>query len=182
MIQNCIDACVTFAFRLLLDRRVLECTIMPALDRKQPILFVGTHWYTARYKRMYRDLDLHTMDYDPQQARFGADHHITDSLENVARHFARQSLGSIVCNGVFGWGLNSRESVQQAFDSCYELLKPGGWLIVGWNDIPSRKPFDLSEVPALNRFDRVPFPGIDREEIALATYNRHVFSFYRPPQ
>jgi len=185
MIQKICDFIVTCAFRVLADRRILETRILSELARQNDegkTLFVGTHWYTERYTRMFTSLSLITMDYDSRQARFGTAGHITDSIENCAEYFDCECVEAVVCNGVFGWGLNERSAVEQAFASCYEILKPGGWLIIGWNNIPSRNPFLLDEILSLQKFIRSPFPGFEASEIRLHTYNRHVFSFYQKPK
>lgn len=182
--QKFLDSVLTFIFRLLADRKLLECKILPELiaqAQDDTIIFVGTHWYTERYNRMYADTSIITIDFDPIQAKFGSASHIVDSLENIGNHCAQNSISSIVCNGVFGWGLNEKHCADQAFSSCFDILQPGGWLVIGWNDIPSRKPFDLSEIVSLQKFSRTPFPRINSAEVTLFTYNRHRFSFYQKP-
>jgi SAM-dependent methyltransferase len=170
------------------DRRVLEQVILPDVARRaeiQRILFVGVGWYTEAYERYFlRKRGYWTLDIDPAQALFGAPggRHFGDSATNVSSHFGEGSLDLIVCNGVFGWGLNERADVERAFDGFYRALRPGGIFLLGWNDIPVHTPFLPDETAALRRFEPYAFPALGTDRLCVAnTDNRHTYHFYVKP-
>ena len=118
------------------DRIIFEDEIQPYFikeDQYQNILFVGCEYYTKHYNRWYKGKNYYTYDYNPRKRRFGCRKHIIDFIENVETHFEKESLDLILCNGVYGWGLNERDHANQAFNGCYQSLRPGGVLMVGWN-------------------------------------------------
>ncbi len=163
------------------DRRTLE-TILRYYAREPsdaPVLFVGCAWYTRRYARLFSDDAYITLDVDPAKARFGASRHIVASLESVGTYFENGELRTIICNGVFGWGLNARENVIRAFEACSRCLTAGGHLVLGWNDVEERRPFHPHEAVAALDFERFNFPPFGVAEYQVAGALRHTFSFYR---
>jgi len=111
------------------DRKILHRTILPYFAERaefQRVLFIGCDWYTRGYRRLFAHRDYWTLDFDPAKQRFGAPQHIVDSMTNVGGHFAPGSVDLILCNGVFGYGLNDAAPVAQAFHGCYECLRVGG--------------------------------------------------------
>ncbi len=165
------------------DRELLETKILPyfaAMPEFQRILFVGCDWYTYNYRRVFRHKDYSTIEIDASRTLFGAKRHIVDSVSNVARHFKPEELDLIVCNGVFGWGLNDREQVAQAFAGCYTSLRSGGILVFGWDDIPERRPFPPHELPELKRFARWVFPPLSTHRHVVEPA-QHVYEFFRRP-
>ncbi len=170
--------------RVLEDRRLLTQTIFPYLIQKEEfsrILFVGCKWYTSAYGTLFRNKDYFTLDSDPAQRRHGAKRHITDRIENIHRHFGANELDVIICNGVFGWGLNDRAHIEKAFEGCFNSLRVGGVFILGWNDIPRRRPMHPKQSPALRLFKPYNFPPLDTAEYLTKTRNRHTYSFYCKP-
>jgi len=163
------------------DRRVLEKEIFPyfvSLPHFSKILFVGCAWYTKGYKTIFQNQDYITLEIDPVESKYGAKKHIIDSLENINRHFQEGELDLIVCNGVFGWGLNDKPSVEAAFQGCYRSLRPGGIFILGWNDIPERRPFLLAECRSLKLFHPFVFPPLSTAQYLTTTSNRHTYNFF----
>ena len=163
------------------DRRILERTVFPyILERKEchRIVFVGCRWYTKRYNATFADKDYCTIDIDPKQKKYGANNHIVDSLENLATHFKPNELDVIICNGVFGWGLNDKPAVERAFAASFDCLRIGGLLVVGWNDTTKRRPFSLDECDALRHFDRFTLEGLGTWRYKTRSFNRHIFDFY----
>jgi hypothetical protein len=41
-------------------------------------------------------------------------------VEHLDRHFPKAHFDLILCNGVYGWGLDDRASCERAFQRCYE--------------------------------------------------------------
>lgn len=162
------------------DRDILEKIIMPYLAQAEGynrILFVGCAWYTRGYRKLFKEKDYWTIERDPEQARYGAPQHVIDSLENMRRHFHENALDAIICNGVFGWGLDERESVEQAFQGCFESLREGGVFVLGWNDLPEHVPFPLEDCMALRSFARFEFPPLGSTRVAAET-GGHTFDFF----
>lgn len=166
------------------DRRVLEDVIFPRLLEPdcQRILFVGCDWYTRCYNEVFADREYWTIEIDPAKRRYGSINHIVAGLEDIENYFAPGYFDAIVCNGVFGWGLNDRDAVERAFAGCLYCLREGGLFILGWNDIPERRPFPLEECQALQQFERYTLPALGMSDHRTDTSNRHTFSFYRRPE
>ena len=180
--QRVLIACGVDFYHRSEDRRVLETTILPFFARQaetRRVLFVGCAWYTRGYRKIFRDQEYTTLEIDPRAARYGARRHIVDALENVRRHFQAGELDLIVCNGVFGWGLDEKAAVERAFGGCWECLREGGIFLLGWNDVPRHRPFALEECGALCGFEPYVFPPLSVSAYRTDTYNRHTYHFYR---
>jgi hypothetical protein len=167
-----------------LDRETLEQVIMPAYAARSDIktvLFVGCAWYTRHYEKMLPGRVYWTIDPDPWKKRFGARRHIIAGLESLDAHIAPASLDLIICNGVFGWGLDDRAACERAFEGCFNALRPRGRTYhrverrsrtpaagVGQPAIPGALSSVDIRAPGLH-----PVPGQPGK--------RHVFNFYAKP-
>lgn len=163
------------------DREVLETVILPALQQDagiRTILFVGCDWYTHKYERLFQDRTYWTLEIDPSKRPFGSRLHVTDSLSAVAEHFAPETFDAIVCNGVFGWGLDDERDVEKAFQGCHDCLKPGGLLVMGWNDVDVHRPQPLEAYRWYPAFRPYVFPPLGTSRYETGTENRHVYSFF----
>jgi SAM-dependent methyltransferase len=163
------------------DRQVLEQVILPYFAQSpecSKILFVGTAWYTEGYNALFRGKDYWTIELDPSQAKYGSRHHIIDSIENVNQHFQPNQFDLIICNGVFGWGLNDQPNVEVAFTHCFNLLHEGGILVLGWNDVPAHCPFPLGSCEALKLWQPFVFSPLATAQYRTTAKNRHTFNFY----
>lgn len=159
--------------RLKADNRVvLERHVFPRLaadPRRRRILFVGCHWYTWHYENLMQRfvqrvgasvgpetgqpaLQFHTIDIDPQRARYGASAHRIGSVTELERHYDRSAFDCVMLIGVVGWGLDEFNHIDQALQQCAVVLRSGGELIVGVDDVPERLPAALESFPALKRF------------------------------
>jgi hypothetical protein len=167
------------------DRRILEQIILPYVahsEMYQNILFVGCDWYTNGYKRHFEHKNYRTIDPDPSKAKYGAKNHIVDRLENLDRHFRRETFDLIVCNGVIGYGLNAKADAELAFQACGDCLRCGGALVIGWADIDERRPFPPRECRSLRALQPYVFPPLGVSEYLTDTVYRHTFLFYvKPP-
>lgn len=68
------------------DRRILEEIIIPYFvnkDEFKNILFVGCDWYTKPYKKYFKNKNYWSIDIDPRKKIYGANKHITDSIEKL---------------------------------------------------------------------------------------------------
>ena len=163
------------------DRRVLEQVILPhfSIDNGfSRILFVGCDWYTRRYEQLFARQEFCTLDVDPEKARYGARRHVTGCVTRVDCLFGRGHFDAIVCNGVFGWGLNERNDVEKAFWGFRRVMRPHGVFVLGWNDTPERSPIRLDDCLSLRAFRRYEFPGLGGSRFLTSTPHRHTYDFY----
>jgi len=164
---------------------MLEAVILASL-RDDPwvdrILFVGCEWYTKPYERLFRNKEYWTLDIEPDKRRYGGRRHVTDALRNLDRHVPGDYFDAIVCNGVFMiTAIETREEAESSFSACRHCLRPGGWFILGWNDIDELRPYPPSDSAALSAFIPTPFPALGATEVLTPTNYRHTFTFYRKP-
>lgn len=167
------------------DRTVLEKSILPWLAGQpglQRVLFVGCDWYTSKYNRTFARHEYSTMDIDPVKRRYGSKRHIVDSMSGIGGHFAPRSLDLVICNGVYGWGLNDREEIDHAFASTWDCLRPGGMFLLGWNDIAPHNEVPLRDIPALGRFESATITPLGTTSARIDSPNNHVYSCYRRPE
>jgi SAM-dependent methyltransferase len=163
------------------DRKVLEESIFPYFKEKDEftnIIFIGCDWYTKSYNRVFRKKNYWTIDLNPKMKKYGSKKHIVDSMENLLQYFEKNKVDLIICNGVFGWGLNKQESAENSFKSCYDLLRKDGVFILGWNDLPQYRPILLEDVQALNLFKPLNFEPLNTVKILTKNPNRHTYNFY----
>jgi len=162
------------------DREILEKTIIPFfVTRKvRRVLFVGTDWFTKHYDRFFVGSDYWTIDIEPRRRRFGAAQHIVDSLEHLDQHFPKAHFDLILCNGVYGWGLDERASCERAFQQCYDCLRDQGVLMIGWNDVPEHRPFPLESIRSLARLARFEDSPFGTWRYEAPTLTRHTYEFY----
>lgn len=165
------------------DRRILERIIFQHYRRDphiRTVLFVGCESYTAHYQRCYfATHDYWTVDPDPTRRKFGAKQHIVARLEDIGRHFPGGFFDLIICNGVYGWGLDAAEDCDAALSQCHVCLADGGHLLFGWSDVPARNPAPLERVRSFSRFIPYPFPAFGAAQLVTDTPLRHTYDFYR---
>ena len=163
------------------DRAALEGELLryagdPAL---RALLFVGCEWYTRHYEALFdpERSRFRTIDIDPRRARHGAARHVVAPLQEVAAHLEPASGDVIVCNGVYGFGIYDRDELGRAFAASRAVLRPGGALLLGWNDVPALAPFDPFDVALAAGFARDPARGAGWR-VRTDTPTRHTFDFY----
>jgi hypothetical protein len=164
------------------DRLVLETMIFPHFLRDSSVnrvLFVGCNWYTKPYNRLFAEKEYWTLDIDPSRQRYGSSRHIVDSLTNLDSYFGTGNLDLIVCTGVFGWGLDRKDDVETAFDKCYRCLRKDGVFVLGWDDIPQKRPFPPEEAESIRRFRPFVFPVLGVSRYLTRGDLRHTFDFFR---
>lgn len=165
------------------DRTVLETIIFPYFEylaEVRSVLFVGCDWYTRHYESSYfPGTDYWTLDPAPAARRFAGRRHIMAPLEELARHFPPERFDLIVCNGVFGYGLNGLPQCEAAFRQCHSRLRAGGYLVVGWDDTPERTPVPMAAIGSLKAFQRFEFPPLGTWRYTSDTPYRHTYDFYQ---
>ncbi len=118
-------------------RIALVNEILPAYARMGGrILWIGCRRYTKEYGPL---LSRHggecwTTDIEAAHAEWGeAGRHFTCDVVEIDKLIASQAFDSVLCNGVFGFGVDSRASQLAALKAMSGILKPGGRLLLGWN-------------------------------------------------
>lgn len=163
------------------DRVFLEETVIPWFRERESInrvLDIGTDWYTWRYERLFPNQEYHSIDFDPAKAKFAGKRHVTGSILELDRHFSENQFDLIICNGVFGWGVNEPEQIREAVSQLSRCLSPKGYLVVGWNDNDERRPEGIEKElqKALSPFV---LPPVGSEFYDTETAHRHLFRFYQ---
>jgi hypothetical protein len=164
------------------DRSLLEHIILPHLAHNpacKTILFVGCAAYTQWYQDLFGDKEYWTIDPVSQKRRYGATHHVVDSVVNLRIYVSAGYFDAIIMNGVIGFGLNRVRDIEQAVDACHEALASGGILLLGWNDTTRRTPVDLDSIHALEKFREYYFEPLQACRIQAEGVHRHTFSFYQ---
>lgn len=164
------------------DRTVLEKKILPWLAAQPSmgrVLFIGCAWYTYAYRRWFPPATYWTLDANPKKKPFGSPQHIVDSLTNLRDHFAPHSLDLIICNGVLGWGLDAPCDIEAAFYAVHTCLRPGGLLLLGWNDVPKHRPVPLEDIAALRSFLPQTIEPLGVSQFLTASRNRHIYTLLR---
>jgi SAM-dependent methyltransferase len=164
------------------ERRYLEREIFPAIRALKPrsILFVGVEHYTRHYRRSFEQsgIEYWTLDIEPAVAAHGAPgKHVIASVMDADRHFPSEKFDSAFLNGVLGWGVNTAEEQNQAIRALYKILRPGGVLVLGWDDRQTPDPLELESVntsfehghPCLPRA-RTTFQDFNQREFAGSKY------------
>ncbi len=164
------------------DRRILERVIFRHYAQRpeiRTVLFVGCQWYTRHYERtFFAEQDFWTIDPDEDARKHGARQHVIAPLERLDAFFPERYFDLIVCNGVFGYGLDSPEQCEAAFGHCYTRLAKGGHFVLGWDDVPQRRPLALEGLESLRSFRRIKFPPLGTERYLTDTSYRHIYNFY----
>lgn len=166
------------------DRRVLERDILGELARDpevERVLFVGVQWYTKHYPAHFDGKTFATLDPAPGVAQFGGNPHAVGQIQDLAEHFPGEVFDAIVMSGVIGFGLNEPSEVDRALDACEKALRPGGWLVLGINELKPTH-VDPSKSPAAKRFEPRPFGALGRARVDVALpfrERRHTFVFWQ---
>ena len=161
------------------DRMFLEDVVVPGLletNEIHRVLDIGVAWYTRSYPRLFKSVDYWTVDVDPAKQRIAGAKHHTLSATQLTDAFAPGTFDLVVCNGVFGWGLNDPSDVEKALDQCADVLRAGGWLVVGWNDMEGRRVPGLDEL-LTKRFRRQALPAVGADHFIPETGYAHRFDF-----
>ena len=169
------------------DRILLEDRILPWFAREsslQRLVWVGCDAYTAAYPASFaHKADFITLDVDPSKSPFGGPRHVVGSVLELTRHVPG-SVDAILMNGVLGFGVDSPRLAELSLLSCRLALRPGGVLLLGWNDVPGFRPLSPHQSRVLASMERVsdgPLPlGVERVEYSLDGLAWvHVYELFR---
>ncbi len=168
-------------FSELPDRKIFEGDIVPYFTGKaevRRVLDVGCEWYNLHHARLFRGVEYHTIDVNPAHAKFGARRHVTGSFLDAAAFFPRHHFDLVLLNGVFGWGVNGADEVVVAVEVIEHILRPGGYVVVGWNDTDANRPGAIPSEVFGEGFSQVVLPELGWSHLADRE-SRHIFEFYR---
>ena len=169
---------IASADRVVLEQQVL--TAYAADPALRSLLFVGCEWYTRDYAAMFdpERSRFRTIDIDPKKARHGSADHIVAPLQDVASHVGAASVDVIVCNGVYGFGIDDRVELERAFRAMRAVLRPDGTLLLGWNDVPALAPFDPCPLARETGFAKAEASPLGAWRVRTDTPTRHTFDTY----
>lgn len=160
-------------------RRALVGEILPAYAASGGrILWVGCRRYTKKYGAMLERNggECWTLDIELKHAKWGqTGRHLTWDLIKIDQLIAAESFDSVLCNGVFGFGVDTRSAQLAALGAIKRILKPGGRLLLGWNTERVEDPFSLEPVQNEYVGDALTGHG-ERWEVPEAGY---VYEFLR---
>jgi SAM-dependent methyltransferase len=100
------------------------------------ILWIGCRRYTKGYGKLLgkNGGECWTLDIEIGHAKWGEKgRHLTGDLLSVDQLAPAASFDSVLCNGVFGFGVDTRSAQLAALEAIERILKPGGRLLLGWN-------------------------------------------------
>ncbi len=182
--EQLIDAKMRLGFDVALrtsDRTILETVILPYFAENpayRSVLFIGCQWYTKHYEEIFKHKEYWTIEIDPTLKKYGSSNHIIDSIENLDAHFEHSYFDAIIYNGVFGWGIDTQEKAEIAFEQCFQGLQSNGVLVFGWNNVSERCPFPPEKCSSWHRFKPYPFPALAASEYAVPdSFQNHTFRF-----
>jgi hypothetical protein len=161
------------------DRLILVEGLLPAFaDHCARILWIGVRRYTAAYPAALErnGAACWTLDIDPAARRWGHPRrHLTCDLLRLADLDPQLRFDAVLCNGVFGYGVDTPERQQAAVRAMGAAIADGGWLMLGWNSHRVQDP--LPAALATGLFRPTPLAGLSpRLEVAGTT---HVFDILR---
>lgn len=156
------------------SRLCMEREILPwVAGRYRHVLFVGTGSYTFHYERQFARGQYTTIEMQERNAVWGAPDHIVAPIEEIGQHRPAGAFDCVILNGVFGFGVNTREHQRVVIEALHRALQPGGLLVVGWNTDVHDDPESLGLYDPY--FERCREPPFDRRrEFAGET---HVYDF-----
>lgn len=166
------------------DRAILTEKIFPALSQTSAlapgaaVLWIGCRRYTMTYYALLEcnGAQCWTLDIDPTVSRWGREgrHQVGDILD-LAKLFSDMRFEAILCNGVFGFGIDTVVQQRRASEAMAGVLKPGGWLLLGWNTDRLLDPLQTGVM--MPWFEPAHLPGFgEHHPVAGCT---HVYDLFR---
>lgn len=147
------------AFRRSPNRVWMEAEILPRIARAgfHSVLFVGCAPYTWHYEKSFENTLTRyiTNDINASARIWGAKKHITCPIQDIPRHLQAESIDFVLLNGVFGFGINREEDMNNSLRSIHRILKKGGFLLVGWNTDLIADPLLLEAIRCFYRYEDV---------------------------
>ncbi|MES1259675.1 MAG: methyltransferase domain-containing protein [Gemmatimonadota bacterium] len=131
------------------SRRVIEYDVLGQVHHElhpKAILSVGIAPYTAHYPALLRPARYETIDADAEETRWCApDGHKIGNAATIGSLWPPASFDVVICHGVYGWGLDSAADLRSALHGIASVLRPGGFLLFGWNRLAGRDPLAIED-------------------------------------
>ncbi len=120
------------------SRVFMQTSLLSALAKRgcRRMFSVGAQSYNLPFYRDCGALDIGvwSMDYDPLSARYGAPQgHFVGDVRQVDTLVAGQKFDVIILNGIFGFGINTKENAVLTIEAIERIAAPGAVFVVGWN-------------------------------------------------
>src|SRR5205085_8012081 len=88
-----------------------------------------------------------TVDIDPAMRRWGRPgRHIVGDMLELDRLFPELRFDTVLCNGIFGFGVDTPAARRRACAAMASVTKPAGWLLLGWNSDRGPDPLETRVV------------------------------------
>ena len=162
------------------SRVYLEEVWLPYLGQFPPVLDVGKASITAHYPRLFGTDQYVSVDVEPRKAPdLVADVTTPEFVDQArARH---PTYGSILFNGLIGYGIDSLAAVEVSLRHFHLLLRTGGHLLIGWNEWDIDR-HALGEVLRRQGFENLPIQGMEvfaPEETPGFEHLQHHYTHWR---
>lgn len=142
------------------------------------ILFLGVAPYTRFYHRLFPSSRFVTLDYDPECAVFGSPHeHVVADAADLERFWPSSTFDTVMCNGIYGWSITTREGFDRLLSGIRKVLVPGGFFLFGWNSGREFDPLNL-ETYAEQMIGFRPVTLNGREFLKVPSERDHCFRFF----
>ena len=165
------------------DRAFLRSVYIPAFAAEGgKILWVGCRDYTPNcYPLLEREGgEVWTTDIDPEAAPWGQPgrHRVGDICEADAL-LPDVTFDAVICNGLFGWGVDTPEQQAEAARAMASIMRPSGRLLLGWNTDKTADPIASGILAPW--FELAPFAGhAARVEVSGTTHVYDCFVLREP--
>ncbi|SSW62958.1 hypothetical protein [Achromobacter agilis] len=168
------------ANRQFLEESVFGYINRMAAEARCPVktLFVGIDKHNWHYPRLL-NTEFHSLDIEARKAVYGQPgRHWTGSAIRMAEYYGGNVFDVVVANGLLGFGIDEAGGCRQLLENCEAVLKPGGLLVLGYNDRADRAPYPVLPM-ALGLFDAFtpPIPSVAGPLHRIDDPFQHAFLF-----
>ncbi|MDT4860013.1 hypothetical protein FQZ97_945490 [compost metagenome] len=168
------------ANRQFLEESVFGYINRMAAEARCPVktLFVGIDKHNWHYPRLL-NTEFHSLDIEARKAVYGQPgRHWTGSAIRMAEYYGGNVFDVVVANGLLGFGIDEAGGGRQLLENCEAVLKPGGLLVLGYNDRADRAPYPVLPM-ALGLFDAFtpPIPSVAGPLHRIDDPFQHAFLF-----
>lgn len=149
-------------------------------DGGMKLLFLGLDKHNWHYPRLL-SADFHSLDIKRANAAYGRPgRHQTGSALQMDERYGEGAFDAVVANGLLGFGVNTEADFRRLMVQCHWVLKPGGLLVLGYNNRPDRVPYPVT-LQGGGMFDEfVPdIAGVQGARHQVDDAYRHIYVFAR---
>lgn len=164
------------------DRIWMERVLLPVISNGgfSKVLFVGCAPYTWHYELFFNKPHTQYLTADmggPRARRWGARKHFVCRIQDIGKHIEKDCIDILLLNGIFGYGVDTVDDMNETLKSSYEILKkPEGILVIGWDVGVTDDPLGLDALKTL--YQHGPVLGLPCR--TTFEQSRHVYDFFQP--